>query len=89
MLLLFFGLVAPANLTRLNRLWARLGGVLAAVVNPVIMALLFYVVFTPMALVMRLVGKRPLRLGSDPAATSYWLPRQPADAGGSDLRRQF
>ena len=89
MLLLFFGLVAPANLTRLNRFWMRLGGVLAAVVNPVIMALLFYVVFTPLALLMRLAGKRPLRLARDAGAASYWLPREPAGAEGADMRRQF
>jgi hypothetical protein len=85
--LLLFGIIAPARLTRLSRLWLRLGMALAAVVNPLILALLFYLVFSPMALVLRLVGKRPLRLQREPAAASYWLAREPQ--AGSDMRRQF
>ena len=85
--LLLFGIIAPARLTRLNRLWLRLGMALAAVVNPVILAVLFYLVFSPMALVLRLFGKRPLRLQREPAAPSYWLAREPQV--GSDMRRQF
>ena len=88
-ILLLFGILAPSRLAPLNRLWLRLGLALATVVNPVIMALLFYLLFTPMAILLRLSGKRPLRLASDPGADSYWLPRQPEERRSSDMRRQF
>jgi len=87
--LLLFGIAAPARLTRLHRLWLKLGMLMAAVVNPVVLAVLFLLVVTPMAWLMRLVGKRPLRLGADPAAASYWIPRDKLAEGQSSMRRQF
>ena len=87
--LLLFGIVAPSRLSVLNRLWARLGGVLAQVVNPIVLVLLFFLVVTPMALVMRMVGKRPLRLKPDRTADSYWIQREPPKGDASGMRRQF
>ncbi len=87
--LLLLGIAAPARLARLHRLWLRLGAAIAAVANPLILALLFVLVITPMALVMRLLHKRPLRLAADPAAGSYWLARDKPEDGPSSMRRQF
>jgi hypothetical protein len=86
--LLMLGIVAPRRLSVLNRLWLRIGSVLAAVVNPIVLMLLFLLVVTPMALVMRLLGKRPLRLAPDPGAASYWIKREPQN-GSSTMRQQF
>ena len=86
--LLMLGIVAPRCLSVLNRVWLRIGSVLAAVVNPIVLMLLFLVVVTPMALVMRLLGKRPLRLAPDPGAASYWIKREPQN-GSSTMRQQF
>jgi len=88
-MLLLLGLVAPAHLSVPHRLWLRLGTALARVVNPVVLALLFLLVITPLALVMRLVGKRPLRLKPDPRVATYWIDREPAAGAASDMRRQF
>jgi hypothetical protein len=88
-LLLLFGIVAPSRLSPLNRLWMRLGLTIAKVVNPVILALLFYVVFTPMAVLMRIASKQPLHLVPDRTAVSYWIVREPSESAASDMRRQF
>lgn len=88
-LLVTLGIVAPSRLTLLNRGWLKLGAAIAMVVNPVILALLFLVVITPMALVMRIAGKRPLRLAPDRTATTYWIACEPPEGGGSSMRRQF
>jgi hypothetical protein len=66
-----------------------LGGALAKVVNPIVLALLFFAAVTPMALVMRMVGRRPLRLSPDRTAATYWIKRDPPDGGASGMRRQF
>ena len=87
--LFLFGLAAPARLSAVKRLWLQLGAAIAKVVNPIVLAILFAVVITPLALVMRMLGKRPLRLAPDPAASSYWLPREPAGGEASNMRRQF
>lgn len=38
------------------------------------MAFLFFVVLTPAAVFLRLLGKDPLKLKKDPKAETYWLP---------------
>ena len=48
------------------------------VVSTVALAILFYLVFTPMGLVMRLMGRDPLRLRARNAA-SHWIPYQQND----------
>jgi len=88
-LLLLLGIFAPSRLSALNRLWSKVGAAIAKVVNPIVLALLFFFVVTPMALVMRIAGKRPLRLAPDRAASSYWIYRERPEGGASSMRRQF
>ncbi len=87
--LLFLGIIAPSRLSTLNRLWLKIGAIISKIVNPIVLALLFFLVVTPMAFVMRIAGKRPLRLAADRTAASYWIERQPPEAGASNMKRQF
>jgi len=82
------GIAAPRRLAVLNRAWIKLGALLAMVINPIVLMLLFLLVVTPMAFFMRLLGKRPLRLAPDPTAASYWIKREP-QSGSSTMRQQF
>jgi len=82
-------LVAPGLLGPLNRLWTRFGLLLAAIVSPVVLALLFYLCITPVAMLMRWVGKDPLRLRLDPEADSYWIKRDPAGPEPDTLKNQY
>jgi hypothetical protein len=67
----------PAVLGPLNRQWARLGRLLHQIANPLVMAVIFYGAVLPTGLLMRALGKDPLRLRRDPAARSYWQRRDP------------
>jgi hypothetical protein len=87
--LLLFGIAAPSRLSALNKIWLKAGAVIAKVVNPIVLMLLFFFVVTPMALIMRMAGKRPLRLAPDSTASSYWIYRDASQAEGSTMRRQF
>lgn len=53
------------------------------VVSSVMMVAIFFLVLTPIGLVMRLVGYDPMHRRFDRAAESYWLPRRPV----ADVRR--
>jgi hypothetical protein len=86
---LLLAVLGPALLAPLNRLWTRFGMLLARVTNPLIMGLLFFLALTPMALIMRAMGKRPLRLGFDPAARSYWIERRPPGPAPDTMPNQF
>lgn len=79
----------PRVLSPLNWLWFKLGLLLHAVVNPVVMALLFFTTVTPIGLIMRAMGKDPLRLRRDPAATTYWIERRPPGPEAGTMPRQF
>lgn len=71
-------LVVPRMLDPLNRFWFRFGLLLHAIVNPVVMGLMFFVIITPIGLLMRALGKRPIPLRPDRATASYWLVRETA-----------
>ena len=82
-------LTRPSLLAWPNWLWTRLGLLLGAIVAPIVMGLVYFAVFTPMALIARLLGKDFLRLRRDPAAPTYWLPRQDPQPTPERLRDQF
>lgn len=87
-----FALVAllkPALLAGLNRLWMKLGLLLGKVVSPIALGILFYIVITPIGLMIRLTGKDPLRLKFDPDAASYWIPREPPGPPPGSMNNQF
>lgn len=69
-------LAAPRSLEPLNRLWFRFGLLLHRIINPLVMGLMFFVVITPIGLLMRMLGKRPIPVSPDRAATTYWIARQ-------------
>jgi hypothetical protein len=62
---------------------------LYAVMNPLTMALLFFLVVTPIGVVMRLAGKDFLRKRLEPEASSYWLPRDPPGPAPDSMKQQF
>ncbi|WP_332682770.1 SxtJ family membrane protein [Bosea sp. (in: a-proteobacteria)] len=82
-------LIRPALLAPLNKLWMRFGMLLAAIINPIVLGILFFLVFTPMALVARLVGKDFLKLKSQPEAKSYWIVRDPPGPVPVSMKDQF
>jgi large-conductance mechanosensitive channel len=88
-LLVLLGIFATSRLSPLNRVWLKVGATIAKVINPIVLALLYFLVVTPMALIMRIAGKRPLRLAPDRAASSYWICREPPGGETSSMRRQF
>jgi hypothetical protein len=81
--------IAPRALEPLNRLWFRFGLLLGRITSPIFLAVFYYVVLTPLALLMRSTGKDVLRLRRDAKASSYWVVRTPPGPEPSSLRRQF
>ena len=82
-------LVWPSALAPLNRVWTAFGSALHKITNPLIMGLVFYVAVVPTALIMRMLGKDPLRRRFDRDATSYWIEREPPGPTPGSMNRQF
>jgi hypothetical protein len=87
--MIVLALAVPAVLAPFNRFWYRFGMLLSRIFQPVVLGLLFFVTVTPIALIMRLTGKDPLRLRFAKDLDSYWIARDPSGSSGSSLNRQF
>jgi hypothetical protein len=83
------GLLWPHVLRGPNRMWIKIGAFLGAVVSPIVMAVLFFFVVTPVGFLMRLSGKDNLRLRALPKGDSYWIVRKPPGPSGNSMRDQF
>ena len=76
-------------LAPLKRAWMAFGELLNRVVSPVVMAVIFFVVFTPVALVMRFAGRDALCRRYEPEAPSYWKRREPPGPAEDSFRNLF
>jgi hypothetical protein len=85
--LVISGLLAPPVLRPLYRLWMALGRVLGQVNAWIVLGVVFFAVFTPVALLLRILKKRPILLAFDPDLKTYRIARQPRPI--SHMRRQF
>jgi hypothetical protein len=88
-LFLAAALLRPTVLNPLNRIWLRFGLLLHRVVNPIVMALLFFGTVWPTGLVMRMMGRDLLRLRREPDAPSYWIVRTPPGPAPETMKDQF
>jgi hypothetical protein len=73
----------------LNRAWMRFGALLNRIVSPVVLGLIFFAVFTPVALVMRLAGRDAMSRRFEPGRRSYWVPREPPGPREDSFRDMF
>jgi hypothetical protein len=79
----------PSLLAPLNRAWMGFGMFLHRIVSPVVLGFMFFIVVTPIGLLMRLLGKDFLRLKLERQAGSYWIERRPPGPPPESLKDQF
>ena len=82
-------LVRPGLLNPPNRAWTKFGVLLHAIVNPVVLGVMYYLVITPFGVAMRLCGRDALKRRLDHTAKSYWIRRDPPGPPPDSLPRQF
>jgi len=82
-------LLAPKLFKPLNFVWFKFGMLLGNIIAPLVMMLIFFVVVTPIGLLMRLFGKDSLRLKRDSSLTSYWLEREQDPEVPQSMKNQF
>ncbi len=86
---LTLSLIRPSLLHPANLIWTRFGLLLSKVTNPIFTGLLFFLVITPLGLLMRLAGKDLLRLRRDVNASTYWIERHPPGPKPESMPQQF
>ena len=61
-------------LSPLNHYWVKFGELLGKVISPLVMALIYFLVITPIAIIVRLFGKDLLKTKFN-KTSSYWMKR--------------
>jgi len=86
---LSLGLAAPVFLKPIHKVWMTLSVLLGWLMTRVILTVLFYLVITPIGLLLRLFGKDFLNLKLDRNRDSYWIPTKTVKFERKDYERQF
>jgi len=84
--LLLITISAPSLFYWPNRAWFKFGLLLGAIVAPIVMALVYCIIFVPIGLWFKLVGKDPLNRKIDKGAKTYWIVR---NKDMQSMKRQF
>ena len=82
---LFLGLVNSKILNPLNKLWFKFGIFLGKIISPLVMGIIFFLIVTPIGLLMRLLNKDLLNLKFNTNNT-YWIEKTEPK---SKMKNQF
>lgn len=85
---LILSVIAPDLLTGFNRFWMSLGYYFGKVFAPIEMAIIFFLMFTPIALVMRLFRRDALLIRKK-KVNSYWKVRETPQISAESFRNQY
>ncbi|MDC0031314.1 SxtJ family membrane protein [Candidatus Pelagibacter sp.] len=85
LIFLFLGFLNSKLLSPLNKIWFKFGNFLGKIISPVIMGIIFFLVVTPIAILMRLLKKDliNIKFNND---RSYWIEK---DKVKSKMKNQF
>ena len=73
---LVLGLLNSKILTPLNKGWIKFGEILGRIIAPIIMAIVYFLILTPVSLFVRLFGKDLISLKFNDNLKSYWIKRE-------------
>ncbi len=86
LLFLFLAIFKPNFLNPLNKVWIKFGELLGMIIAPIIMCLVYFIILTPISLLLRIFGKDLLNLKFSKKINSYWIERV-KDIGS--MKKQF
>ena len=86
LIFLILGLLNSKLLSPLNKIWIKFGEILGVIIAPIIMALVYFVILTPVSLVVRVFGKDLLGLKFMNKQQTYWINRK---KNMGSMRKQF
>ena len=83
---LILGIFNSKFLTPLNKIWIKFGEILGLIIAPIVMSLVYFVILTPVSLIIRLFGKDLLGLKFLKEKETYWIKRKKSL---TSMRKQF
>ena len=88
LIFLILGLINSRILKPLNKLWMYFGFLLGVIISPIVLGVIYFGLFTPIAVLMRMAGRDELKLKSKPRK-SYWIQRESSDFSEEKFKNQF
>ena len=85
LIFLILGLINSKILSPLNKIWFKFGILLGKIISPLIMGIIFFLVVTPIGLIIKLFGKDVLNLKYN-KNKSYWIEK---NGPKSKMKNQF
>ena len=85
LIFLSLGIINSNILSPLNKLWFKFGILIGKIVSPLIMGTIFFLVVTPIGLLMKIIRKDLLNLNFN-NRKSYWIEKTEAK---SKMKNQF
>ena len=76
LIFLFLGLINSKLLTPLNNSWIKFGELLGMIIAPAVMGLVYFIILTPISLLIRIFGKDLLNLKYSNKNETYWLKKK-------------
>ena len=73
---LILGLINSKLLSPLNKSWIKLGEILGMIIAPIVMALVYFIILTPVSFIVRIFGKDLLGLKFLKEKETYWIKRK-------------
>ena len=76
LIFLTLGSINSKLLSPLNRTWIKFGEILGAIIAPIVMGLVYFLVLTPISLIVRILGKDLIGLKFSKKQNTYWIKRK-------------
>ena len=73
---LTLGLLNSKLLSPLNEIWIKFGEILGKIIAPIVMAVVYFLILTPISLLVRLFGKDLIEMKFNNNVKSYWIKRK-------------
>ncbi len=76
LIFLILGLINSKILSPLNKGWIKFGEILGKIIAPIVMAMVYFLILTPISLFVRLFGKDLIGMKFSNDVKSYWIKRK-------------
>ncbi len=76
LIFLALGIFNSKILSPLNKSWIKLGEILGRIIAPIVMAIVYFIILTPISLLVRFIGKDLIGMKFSNDIKSYWVKRK-------------
>jgi hypothetical protein len=89
LLLIFIYFIKKDFVVKFYKVWMKCASFIGAIITGILIIFIFYLVFTPVGIFLRIIKKDVLNLKKDPKLDSYWIDKPEKVFDKSDYERQF